>query len=51
MDFELQICGLLSTEYALDREQLEQRLIDAITAALKSDCIIGDLHVNVTLNN
>lgn len=50
MNFNIEISALINTEYALDNKQLEQRLIDAISAVLKSDCTIEDMHVNVTLD-
>lgn len=50
MEFNIEISALISTDYSLDNTQLEQRLIDAISAILKSDCAIEDMHVNVTLD-
>ncbi len=49
MILEINIDGLISTDYALTAEQIENRLREAIQSCLK-DCTIEDLHVNVAKN-
>ena len=46
MNFELNISTLISTEYALTKEQLETRLQQAIELCTK-DCKIDDMHIEV----
>lgn len=47
MQLDFTVNGLVSTEYALSEEQIEQRIINAITEALSSDCTIDDMHTEV----
>lgn len=47
MQLDFAVNGLISTEYALSEGELEQRIINAITEALSSDCTIDDMHTEV----
>ena len=46
MEFQINISALISTDYALTKEQLETRLQQAIELCTK-DCSIDDIHIEV----